>query len=183
MWQWYESGYELPNDTPLFTFTTSIWEKIPCYKMARLHYHDRHKSVVKSWTLLNCCSNNLTARDNLLAQHTCVPFTLSHSCVHVTSRHGKGFPYHRPFVMGIQCNRWIPLTKGQWFWALVFFMLATTNCWTNSWVLRDLRRSYDVITMCDTPTLSTYKMQLSTFDISPSLFSMYTPYSWPGGAR
>ena len=51
------------------------------------------------------------------------------------------FPRHRPLWGKFTNHRWIPATKGQWCGVLMVFVLITNNWWTNSRVIRDLRRN------------------------------------------
>ena len=54
-----------------------------------------------------------------------------------------------PLLGEFSGHRWIPLTKGQWCWALsLSFELAWTNCWTNIWVA-GYKRWYESHVHCE----------------------------------
>ena len=73
----------------------------------------------------------------------------------------KTFPHHWPFACGVGDARhqWLPITKGQWYGALIFALLVVrASCWTN------IRVPWNNITQ----TINIRPIFESNLDISPS---------------
>ena len=89
-------------------------------------------SIIRICTYVRQGQNVLTGRTNKLK---------SWSMLHWDKRdnfmddlwHGYLFPCYWAFVRGIADHWCIPLTKGHWWLAFMFFLLPTwTSCWTKS---------------------------------------------------